>query len=221
MTSTSSVAVDGGVASLHTPLTHTNNVNYPCNICHKEVRDNDRAVLCERGCQTWFHAACVGLTNDGYALLCNLKDSEWMCDVCSVKFFKKLQNNRLSKNTKRRHSDGTSSSIKKREKLKEMVSPVSKTETLTTSSTTSTSEFSKGGANSNNNNKGNTTINISTSTSTSTSTSSSVSNPTQPTAHIRNTTNTNVDNSNNNISNNTIGLSTPSPLTTTTTAHTK
>lgn len=28
---------------------------YPCGNCHKEVHDNDQAVLCESGCNFWFH----------------------------------------------------------------------------------------------------------------------------------------------------------------------
>lgn len=28
---------------------------YPCGVCHKEVHDNDQAILCESGCNFWFH----------------------------------------------------------------------------------------------------------------------------------------------------------------------
>lgn len=28
---------------------------YPCGTCHKEVHDNDQAILCESGCNFWFH----------------------------------------------------------------------------------------------------------------------------------------------------------------------
>lgn len=28
---------------------------YPCGVCHKEVHDNDQAMLCESGCNFWFH----------------------------------------------------------------------------------------------------------------------------------------------------------------------
>lgn len=28
---------------------------YPCGICHKEVHDNDQGLLCESGCNFWFH----------------------------------------------------------------------------------------------------------------------------------------------------------------------
>ena len=33
---------------------------YPCGICHKEVHDNDQAILCESGCNFWFHRVCTG-----------------------------------------------------------------------------------------------------------------------------------------------------------------
>lgn len=28
---------------------------YPCGVCHKEVHDNDQGILCESGCNFWFH----------------------------------------------------------------------------------------------------------------------------------------------------------------------
>lgn len=28
---------------------------YPCGVCHKEVHDNDQGLLCESGCNFWFH----------------------------------------------------------------------------------------------------------------------------------------------------------------------
>lgn len=28
---------------------------YPCGVCHKEVHENDQALLCESGCNFWFH----------------------------------------------------------------------------------------------------------------------------------------------------------------------
>jgi hypothetical protein len=32
---------------------------YPCGICHKEVHDNDQAILCESGCNFWFHRCAL------------------------------------------------------------------------------------------------------------------------------------------------------------------
>lgn len=28
---------------------------YTCGLCHKEINDNDEAILCESGCNFWFH----------------------------------------------------------------------------------------------------------------------------------------------------------------------
>lgn len=55
---------------------------YPCGICHKEVHDNDQAILCESGCNFWFHRGCTGLTDYAYHLLNEEIYAEWACDKC-------------------------------------------------------------------------------------------------------------------------------------------
>merc|ERR1719342_1050159 len=55
---------------------------YPCGICHKEVHDNDQAILCESGCNFWFHRSCIGLTEGAYHLLTGEVYAEWVCDKC-------------------------------------------------------------------------------------------------------------------------------------------
>ncbi|KFM70678.1 Protein pygopus, partial [Stegodyphus mimosarum] len=55
---------------------------YPCGICHKEVHDNDQAVLCESGCNFWFHRVCTGLTEPAFHLLSAEVYAEWVCDKC-------------------------------------------------------------------------------------------------------------------------------------------
>ncbi|KAK6631289.1 hypothetical protein RUM44_005815 [Polyplax serrata] len=55
---------------------------YPCGICHKEVHDNDQAILCESGCNFWFHRMCTGLTEPAYQLLTAEVYAEWVCDKC-------------------------------------------------------------------------------------------------------------------------------------------
>lgn len=60
---------------------------YPCGICHKEVsqdmvHDNDQAVLCESGCNFWFHRSCTGLTEAAYQMLTQEVYAEWVCDKC-------------------------------------------------------------------------------------------------------------------------------------------
>jgi len=55
---------------------------YPCGMCHKEVHDNDCAILCESGCNFWHHRACTGLTEYAYQLLTSEIYAEWVCDKC-------------------------------------------------------------------------------------------------------------------------------------------
>merc|ERR1712183_913318 len=39
---------------------------YPCGICRKEVHENDQAILCESGCNFWFHRVCTGLAEAAF-----------------------------------------------------------------------------------------------------------------------------------------------------------
>lgn len=55
---------------------------YPCGVCHKEVHENDQAVLCESGCNFWFHRMCTGLTQDAFTMLKAEVYAEWVCDRC-------------------------------------------------------------------------------------------------------------------------------------------
>lgn len=83
---------------------------YPCGVCHKEVHDNDQAILCESGCNFWFHRytkklyslfylisyenyifniiikiycrGCTGLSETAYQLLTAEVYAEWVCDKC-------------------------------------------------------------------------------------------------------------------------------------------
>lgn len=58
---------------------------YPCGICHKEVNEQDQAILCESGCNFWYHRACTGLTDFAYALLTEEIYAEWACERCMSK----------------------------------------------------------------------------------------------------------------------------------------
>ena len=58
---------------------------YLCGICHKEVHDNDQAIMCESGCSYWYHRACTGLTENAYALISNEVYAEWACNACFQK----------------------------------------------------------------------------------------------------------------------------------------
>ncbi|XP_006811667.1 uncharacterized protein LOC102806144 [Saccoglossus kowalevskii] len=55
---------------------------YPCGICHREVHDNDDAILCESSCNFWFHRICTGMTEAAYTLLTAEQSAEWVCDMC-------------------------------------------------------------------------------------------------------------------------------------------
>ena len=55
---------------------------YPCGKCHKEVHDNDQAILCESGCNFWFHRTCTGLTELAFLMLTQEVYAEWVCDHC-------------------------------------------------------------------------------------------------------------------------------------------
>lgn len=58
---------------------------YPCGSCHKEVQESDQAILCESGCNSWFHRQCSGLTEFAYQLLNKEVYAEWVCDQCLSK----------------------------------------------------------------------------------------------------------------------------------------
>jgi hypothetical protein len=55
---------------------------YPCGTCRREVHDNDQAILCESGCNFWYHRACTGLTETAFVYLTQEVFAEWVCDSC-------------------------------------------------------------------------------------------------------------------------------------------
>jgi hypothetical protein len=55
---------------------------YPCRMCRHEVHDNDQAVLCESGCNFWFHRTCAGLTEPAFHYLTMEIYAEWVCQYC-------------------------------------------------------------------------------------------------------------------------------------------
>ena len=57
-------------------------IMYPCGICTKEVSDADDAILCEAGCEFWYHRMCTGMTDIAYQYLTNEENCEWVCDKC-------------------------------------------------------------------------------------------------------------------------------------------
>ncbi len=49
---------------------------------HFQVHDNDQAILCESGCNFWFHRICTGLSDAAYQMLTTEVYAEWVCDKC-------------------------------------------------------------------------------------------------------------------------------------------
>ena len=66
-------------------------IEYLCNICKNEVKNNDKSVLCDL-CNKWNLIECVGIDSAYYEKL--QKDTKpWYCPNCS----KELQPCQLSK----------------------------------------------------------------------------------------------------------------------------
>ena len=66
-------------------------IEYLCNICKNEVKNNDKSVLCDL-CNKWNHIECVGIDSAYYEKL--QKDTKrWYCPNCS----RELQTCQLSK----------------------------------------------------------------------------------------------------------------------------
>ena len=53
--------------SNHPPRAKKNYKN-PCSLCHKQVRENQKAIQCNN-CDNWVHAKCDGTTNKEYQQL--------------------------------------------------------------------------------------------------------------------------------------------------------
>jgi hypothetical protein len=71
-----------GVPMVANPQNPSGPPIYPCGICRQEVNDNDQAVLCESGCNFWFHRSCTGLTEMAFQYLVSEAIAEWVCEPC-------------------------------------------------------------------------------------------------------------------------------------------
>ena len=56
-----------------------------CATCTKAVSDKDSGIQCEI-CFSWYHAKCVGISEDVYSFLVNTKNVHWYCDSCNQGF---------------------------------------------------------------------------------------------------------------------------------------
>ena len=58
------------------------NLKYPCGICCKRVKSNQKAIQCD-SCDQWIHIVCNNTTAEEYELLKN-QDDLWVCLLCKV-----------------------------------------------------------------------------------------------------------------------------------------
>ena len=56
-------------------------VQYPCTVCEKPVKRNQRGIMCD-SCSQWTHARCGGVEEAEYVLLTAHQSSEWLCPSC-------------------------------------------------------------------------------------------------------------------------------------------
>jgi hypothetical protein len=56
---------------------------HPCGVCHREVQgDSEDGILCESGCNFWFHRMCINMSAEAYNMLKSEIFVEWACDNC-------------------------------------------------------------------------------------------------------------------------------------------
>ncbi|KAJ8866321.1 hypothetical protein PR048_032164 [Dryococelus australis] len=56
-----------------------------CGQCRNLVSDAQKAVLCDGKCNSWFHIACGGVSEDEYRRLSRNKSKLWHCPGCDRK----------------------------------------------------------------------------------------------------------------------------------------
>ena len=56
---------------------------YPCGECHKNVRNNQDAILCVI-CKSWFHAKCLNMSRNIFRYYLAHPDIDWTCALCSL-----------------------------------------------------------------------------------------------------------------------------------------
>ena len=60
-------------------------LKYPCMICSKAVKWNQRAVACDN-CKGWYHAECMNMNSKIYTALTK-PDTSWICCSCGIPNF--------------------------------------------------------------------------------------------------------------------------------------
>ena len=56
-------------------------VLYPCRICDKSVRNNQKGLLCDL-CGLWCHIKCANVSGKEYDHYCELAEFDWLCPLC-------------------------------------------------------------------------------------------------------------------------------------------
>ena len=57
-------------------------LKYPCMICSKAVKWNQREVACDN-CEGWYHAECMNMNSQIYTALTK-PDTSWICCSCGI-----------------------------------------------------------------------------------------------------------------------------------------
>ena len=60
------------------------NYRFPCGICEKPCRSNQRAIACD-SCDTWFHAKCLAMPLNIYKVI--NPNTSWICCTCGLPNF--------------------------------------------------------------------------------------------------------------------------------------
>ena len=58
-------------------------IRYPCKICNKPVKSNQKAIECDK-CELWLHTKCMVMDANTYAML-QSSSSLWYCPPCVSK----------------------------------------------------------------------------------------------------------------------------------------
>ena len=56
-------------------------VRFPCSVCYKSVRVNQRALQCD-ACAYWCHCTCCGVDNCRYSAYQDAVEFSWLCPKC-------------------------------------------------------------------------------------------------------------------------------------------
>ena len=56
------------------------NWKFPCGVCDKPVKSNQRGIQCEV-CYSWLHVKCINMSSDDYSQL-QVSDEPWCCNTC-------------------------------------------------------------------------------------------------------------------------------------------